>query len=69
MAKPKFVATKKFNTMLKEINEEYRSTLINFAKYKLVMFTMNKFMDMSETERNKVVLYLYLNIYCKKQQK
>ena len=32
----------KFNTILKEIDEEYRTTLINFAKYKLVMFTMSK---------------------------
>ena len=32
----------KFDTMLKEVDEEYRTTLINFAKYKLVMFTMSK---------------------------
>lgn len=42
MAKPKFSAPKKFGTMLKEAYEEYRTTLINFAKYKLVMFTMAK---------------------------
>ncbi len=29
---------KKFDTMLKEIDEEYRTTLIILAKYKLVMF-------------------------------
>ena len=28
----------KFDTMLREIDEEYRTTLINFAKYKLVMY-------------------------------
>lgn len=33
---------KYFDSMLKEIDEEYRTTLINFAKYKLVMFTMSK---------------------------
>ena len=33
---------KKYDTLLKEIDEEYRTTLINFAKYKLVMFTMSK---------------------------
>ena len=27
----------KFDTMLKEVDEEYRTILINFAKYKLVM--------------------------------
>ena len=44
--------------MLKEIDEEYRTTLINFAKYKLVMFTMAEIMEMKDVERNKVVLYL-----------
>ena len=34
----------KFDTMLKDVDEEYRTTLINFAKYKLVMFTMAKIM-------------------------
>ena len=52
----------KFDTMLKEIDEEYRTTLINFAKYKLVMFTMAKIMEIEQTERNKVVLYLFNSI-------
>lgn len=49
----------KFDTMLKEIDEEYRTTLINFAKYKLVMFTMAKIMEMEQVEINKVALYLF----------
>lgn len=49
----------KFDTMLKEVDEEYRTTLINFAKYKLVMFTMAKIMEMQEVEINKVALYLF----------
>ena len=52
----------KFDTMLKEIDEEYRTTLINFAKYKIVMFTMAKIMEMEQTERNKSTLYLFNNI-------
>ena len=52
----------KFDTMLKEIDEEYRTTLINFAKYKLVMFTMAEIMEMKDVERNKVVLYLFNSI-------
>ena len=52
----------KFDTMLKEVDEEYRTTLINFAKYKLVMFTMSKIMEMNESERNKVSLYLFNSI-------
>ena len=41
----------KFDSMLKEVDEEYRTTLINFAKYKL--------MEMEITEQNKVALYLF----------
>ena len=49
----------KFDSMLKEVDEEYRTTLINFAKYKLVMFAMAKLMEMETTEQNKVALYLF----------
>ena len=49
----------KFDTMLKEVDEEYRTTLINFAKYRLVMFAMAKLMEMETTEQNKVALYLF----------
>ena len=56
---------KKFDIMLKEVDEEYRTTLINFAKYKLVMFAMAKLMEMETTEQNKVALYLS-NILVKK---
>ena len=52
----------KFDTMLKEIDEEYRITLVNFAKYKIVMFTMAKLMEMEQVERNKVALYLFNSI-------
>ena len=52
----------KFDTMLKEIDEEYRITLMNFAKCKLVMFTMAKIMEMEQVQRNKVALYLFNSI-------
>ena len=52
----------KFDNMLKDIDEEYRTTLINFGKYKLVMFAMAKLMEMDVTEQNKVALYLFNNI-------
>lgn len=52
----------KFDKMLKDIDEEYRTTLINFAKYKLVMFAMAKLMEMETTEQNKVTLYLFNSI-------
>ena len=51
----------KFDTMLKEIDEECRTTLVNFAKYKIVMFTMAKIMEMEQVERNQVSLYLFNN--------
>ncbi len=51
-----------FDSMLKDIDEEYRTTLVNFAKYKLVMFAMAKLMERDTTEQNKVALYLYNNL-------
>ena len=52
----------KFDNMLKSIDEEHRTTLINFGKYKLVMFAMAKLMEMECEEQNKVALYLFNNI-------
>ena len=52
----------KFDEMLKDIDEEYRTTLINFAKYKIVMFTMAKKMKMEQDKRNKVALYLFNSV-------
>ncbi len=49
----------KFDNMLKSIDEEYRTTLINFGKYKLVMFTMAKIMEMTKEEQNQTALYLF----------
>lgn len=50
--------------MLKDIDEEYRTTLINFAKYKIVMFTMAKLMEMPNEEQNQVALCLFNNVTC-----
>ncbi len=49
----------KFDNMLKDIDEAYKTTLINFGKYKLVMFAMAKLMEMRTTEQNKIALYLF----------
>lgn len=51
-----------FDTILKEIDEEYRTTLINFAKYHLIMFAMAKIMEMAKEEQNQVALYLVNSI-------
>ena len=52
----------KFDSILKDIDEEYRTTLINFGKYKIVMFAMAKLMEMETTEQNKVALFLFNSI-------
>lgn len=52
----------KFDSMLKSIDEEYRNTLINFEKYKLVMFAMAKLMEIETSEQNKIALYLFNSI-------
>ena len=52
----------KFDSILKDIDEEYRTTLIDFSKYKLIMFVMAKLMEMDISEQNKIALYLFNNI-------
>lgn len=49
----------KFDKILKEVDEEYRTTFINFSKYKLVMFAMAKIMEMTKEEQNQVALFLF----------
>ena len=48
--------------MLKDIDEEYRTTLIDFSKYKHIMFVMAKFMEMSNEDQNQIFFYLYNRI-------
>ena len=55
----------KFDAMLKEVDEEYRTTLINFAKYHLIMFAMAKIIEMEKEEQNQVTLYLFNSINSK----
>ena len=54
----------KFESKLEEIDEEYRTTLINFgqSKYFIINFAMAKLMEMEQADRNKVALYLFNNI-------
>ena len=53
---------KHFDSMLKKIDKEYRTTLINFAKYHLIMFVMAKIMEMTKEEQNQIALFLFNNI-------
>ncbi len=49
----------KFDKRLKDIDEEYRTSIVDFSKYKLVMLTMAKIMELDAEERNKVALFLF----------
>ena len=53
---------KYFDNLLKQINIEYKATLINFANYPLIMFAMAKIMELDSEEQNKVALYLFNSI-------
>lgn len=44
---------------LRETDEEYRTTIVNFSKYKLVTYTMAKIMELDDQEQNKVALVLF----------
>lgn len=53
-----------FDNELREIDEEYRTTLINFAqtKYFNINFTMAKLIEMTSEEQNQVALFLFNRI-------
>lgn len=50
---------KYFDSLLKEIDIEYRTTLVNFAKYHLIIFAMAKILEITKEEQNQVALYLF----------
>ena len=52
----------KFDNMLKMIDEGYRTTNINMAKYFTVMFAEAKLMESPVEQQNQVALYLFNNI-------
>ena len=52
----------KFSNMLKMIDDEYRTTNINMAKYFNVMFAEVKLMESPVEQQNQVALYLFNNI-------
>lgn len=43
---------KHFDNLLKEIDVEYRTTLVNFSKYPLILFAMAKIMEMTKDSKN-----------------
>ena len=56
----------KFYNMLKSIDEEYRTTNINMAKYFNIMFAEAKLMESPLELQNQVALYLFNSIKLEK---
>ena len=56
---------KRFDNLLKEINIEYITT-VKFANYHYIIFVSSKIMEMDSAQQNKVALYLFNSIDCKK---
>ena len=54
--------SEKFDKRLEEVDEEYRTSIVDFSKYKLVMLTMAKIMELDAEEQNKVALFLFNSI-------
>ena len=52
----------KFSNMLKMIDDEYRTTNINMAKYFNIMFAEAKLMESPVEQQNQVALYLFNSI-------
>ena len=52
----------KYRNMLKSIDEEYRTTNINMAKYSNIMFAEAKLMESPLEQQNQVALYLFNTI-------
>ncbi len=57
----------KFDSMLKSIDEEYRTTNINMAKYFTVMFAEAKLMESPVEQQNQLALYLFNTLNLEKQ--
>lgn len=55
----------KFDNQLKEIDEEYKTTIINFNKYPLINFAMAKIMEMTKQEQTQTALFLFNSISSK----
>lgn len=51
-----------FDNLLKEINIEYRTTIVNFANYPYTIFVSSKIMEMDSAQQNKIALYLFNSI-------
>lgn len=53
---------KKADSRLREIDEEYRTTYVNMAKYGTVLLTTAMITELVTEEQNKVVMFLINNM-------
>ena len=53
---------KKADSRLREIDEEYRTTYVNMAKYGTVLLTTAMITELSPEEQNKVTMFLINSI-------
>lgn len=49
----------KFDSKLKKLDDEYRTTIINFNKYTIITFAIAMIMEMSKEEQNQISLFLF----------
>ena len=56
----------RFNNKLRETDEDYKTTIINYSQYPIVTFAMAKIMEISKEEQNQIALYLFNNIKLEK---
>lgn len=46
------------DTRLREIDEEYRTTIVNMAKYGTILLTIAMIIELSLEEQNQIAMYL-----------
>lgn len=53
---------KKADSRLREIDEEYRTTIVNMAKYGTALYTTAMITELSQEDQNQITMYLCNNI-------
>ena len=54
---------KKADSKLREIDEEYRTTIVNMAKYGTTVFTTAMITELAPEEQNQITMYIYNSNY------
>ena len=49
--------------VLKNLNQNYDKTIINFSKYKDLLFISSKYLELKEDEKKKCIIELLFDIY------